>query len=220
MRCAHCGVVVSLDLKPCVTYPSEHYQTTRLGFELAHGFCPACHKIIVLLREGKCTWIDQTPELTDILKENVIFPTFPNRPISPDVPQEYRDAFHEANSVVHVSPKASAALSRRLLQKTLRAEYAIVLQDLAKEIEAFIQRPDIPSHLSQVVDAIRNIGNFATHPLKYTNTNEIVDVEPGEAEWLIEVLDELFDVTFVQRKRTQARKDELNKKLAALGKPR
>jgi hypothetical protein len=118
------------------------------------------------------------------------------------------------------SPKASAALSRRLLQKTLRAEYGIPPQDLAKEIEVFIRRSDIPSHLSQVVDAIRNIGNFATHPLKYTNTNEIVEVEPGEAEWLLDVLDELFHVTFVQPKRIQTRKDELNKKLTALGKPR
>jgi hypothetical protein len=33
------------------------------------------------------------------------------------------------------------------------------------------------------IDAIRNVGNFAAHPLKSTNTGLILDVEPSEAEW-------------------------------------
>jgi hypothetical protein len=33
------------------------------------------------------------------------------------------------------------------------------------------------------LDAIRTIGNFAAHPIKSTSSGEIVDVEPGEAEW-------------------------------------
>jgi hypothetical protein len=65
--------------------------------------------------------------------------------------------------------------------------------------------------------AIRNIGNLAAHPNKYVHTGEIVNVEPGEAEWLLDVLEELFDITFVQPKITQAKKDKLNQKLSALG---
>ena len=55
-------------------------------------------------------------------------------------------------------------------------------RNLAQEIDAFIQLKDVPSYLSDAVDAIRNVGNFAAHPLKDTSTGEIVDVEPGEAE--------------------------------------
>ena len=90
---------------------------------------------------------------------------------------------------------------------------------LAQEIDEFIQRKDIPSYLTDAVDAVRNIGNFAAHPLKDTNTGEIVEVEPGEAEWLLEVNEALFDFVFVQPKKLAERKNNLNAKLASLGKP-
>ncbi len=46
-----------------------------------------------------------------------------------------------------------------------------------------------------------------------------MDVEPGEAEWLLEVLEALFDFAFVQPKKLEERKKKLNKKLQDLGKP-
>jgi hypothetical protein len=51
------------------------------------------------------------------------------------------------------------------------------------------------------------------------NTGEIIDVEPGEAEWLLNVLEGLFDHYFVQPAILAAKKDALNKKLADAGKP-
>lgn len=45
-----------------------------------------------------------------------------------------------------------------------------------------------------------------------------MDVEDGEAEWLIEVILALFDFTFVQPKRLEFRREKLNEKLKALGK--
>jgi hypothetical protein len=65
----------------------------------------------------------------------------------------------------------------------------------------------------------RNVGNFAAHPLKDTNTGEIVEVDPGEAEWLLDVNESLFDFVFVQPKRLQAGKIQLNEKLKSIGKP-
>ena len=76
----------------------------------------------------------------------------------------------------------------------------------------------LPSYLSEAVDAIRSIGNFAAHPLKNTNTGKIIDVEPGEAEWLLEVLELVFDFYFVQPEKLKARKDALNQKLTSAGK--
>lgn len=67
----------------------------------------------------------------------------------------------------------------------LRGEFGIQHSSLAKEIDDFIQLNGVPSYLTDAVDAIRNIGNFAAHPLKDTHSGEIVDVEPGEAEWLL-----------------------------------
>jgi hypothetical protein len=55
--------------------------------------------------------------------------------------------------------------------------------------------------------------------MKTTNTGEIVEVEPQEAEWLLSLLEQLFDFYFVQPARAQARRDALNAKLQAAGKP-
>jgi hypothetical protein len=110
-------------------------------------------------------------------------------------------------------------MSRRILQSVLREEFKIKHANLAQEIDEFIQKKDVPSYLTEAVDAVRNIGNFAAHPLKDTNTGEIVEVESGEAEWLLEVNESLFDFAFVQPKRLEERKKSLNAKLSAMGKP-
>jgi hypothetical protein len=85
-------------------------------------------------------------------------------------------------------------------------------RDLFDQIGEVI--PTLPSHLAEAVDAVRNIGNFAAHPIKSTNTGEIVDVEPGEAEWNLEVLEGLFDFYFVQPAILKKKRDALNAKLA------
>src|SRR5208282_6535945 len=49
----------------------------------------------------------------------------------------------------------------------------------------FVHSGTLPSYLADNIDGIRNIGNFAAHPLKSTASGEIVEVEPGEAEYCI-----------------------------------
>jgi hypothetical protein len=101
-----------------------------------------------------------------------------------------------------------------MLQQILRDEFGVARKNLASEISEFVVSPKIPSHLADAVDAVRKIGNLAAHPTKNLNTGEIVQVEPGEAEWLLDVLDSLLDFTFVQPKRLAARKAELDAKLS------
>jgi hypothetical protein len=74
-------------------------------------------------------------------------------------------------------------------------------------------------YLAEAVDAVRVIGNFAAHPIKSKSTGEIVDVEAGEAEWLLDTLEGMFDFYFVQPLLLQKKKDARNKKLAEVGKP-
>jgi hypothetical protein len=175
------------------------------------------------MQRGKCreSTTGHGIVITDILDSDarILYPTSNTRNVAPEVPEPHSSDFLEACSVLALSPKASAALSRRTLQNVLREQFFIKHSSLAQEIEAFIKREDVPSYLSEAVDAVRNIGNFAAHPLKDTHSGQIVDVESGEAEWLIEVLDSLFDSTFVQPKKLQARREKLNDKLKKLGKP-
>jgi hypothetical protein len=136
-----------------------------------------------------------------------------------EVPEELSADYKEACLVLPDSAKASAALSRRCLQVLLREVAKVKPSDLSREIGEVLASKSLPTHLAEAVDAVRNVGNFAAHPIKSTSTGEIVDVEPGEAEWLLDVLEGLFDFYFVQPAILQNKKAALNKKLAEAGKP-
>jgi hypothetical protein len=94
---------------------------------------------------------------------------------------------------------------------------------LVKQVAAFIDETDpqkvAPQSLRETVDAIRNFGNFSAHPIDDKSTLQIIDVEPHEAEWCLDILDELFEHFYVRPSEAAARKAALNAKLSAAGKP-
>lgn len=63
------------------------------------------------------------------------------------------------------------------------------------------------------------VGNFAAHPIKSTDTGQVVEVEPGEAGWLLDVLERAFDFYFVQPDKARRQREALNEKLTEAGKP-
>lgn len=223
MKCPHCNTGIYFKEEGGETWQNSDYDQTKMGYEVTYGHCSECDDLIVMLRRGECLVIDESYveryELQNSTQEELLYPKYPTRKVEQEVPNEYKRDFLEACAVLPVSPKASAALSRRLLQKIFREEFKINHPSLAREIEDFIHRRDVPSYLTSAVDAIRNVGNFAAHPLKETSAGEIMDVEPGEAEWLLDVHEALFDFAFVQPKRLEKRKEMLNDKLRAIGKP-
>jgi 2-polyprenyl-6-methoxyphenol hydroxylase-like FAD-dependent oxidoreductase len=56
-------------------------------------------------------------------------------------------------------------------------------------------------------------GIFAAHPIKSTNTSEIVEVEPGEAEWLVAIFTDVFDEFYVKPANQRERIEALNERL-------
>jgi hypothetical protein len=131
----------------------------------------------------------------------------------------FADDYREACLVLSDSPKASAALSRRCLQNLLREVARVKPSNLADEIQQVIDSGKLPSSLVDSIDAIRNVGNFAAHPMKSQRSGEILSVEPGEADWNLDVLEALFDFYFVQPEVIRKKRDALNKKLQDAGKP-
>jgi hypothetical protein len=125
----------------------------------------------------------------------------------------------EACRVLSDSPKASAALSRRCLQALLHDKVNVKRRNLDEEIKAVIESGRFPSHIAESLDAIRKIGNFAAHPIKSQNSGEIIEVEPGEAEWTLDVLESLFDFLFVQPAITREKREALDAKLAEAIRP-
>ena len=220
MKCPYCTKIIHFEpwREEAGEYKTPKSKST--GFAVSYGFCPSCKNIIVLLRNGIYCEDNNIEYLKTIHDETIVYPKHASaREIASEVPEQYRKDFKEAEIILPLSPKASAAIGRRLLQNILREEYNLGPSTLAKEIENFIEKPGVPSHLVQAIDVVRNVGNFAAHPLKDTNTGEIVDVEPGEADWILEVLESLFDFAFVQPIRLKERKEKLNAKLVSIGKP-
>lgn len=205
-KCPHCLVTIHIKMD----------ELTLLGVDPDHSWkrikgqlCPNCGRYVIEMdyhdAEGTHTVL--------------IYPKASARPVSPEVDSPYSVDFKEASLVLADSPKASAAISRRCLQAILREKAGITKRNLAEEIEEFINDAKTPKHIAESVDGVRQIGNFAAHPIKSTSSGEIVDVENGEAEWCLEVLELLFDFYFVQPKSIKSRRTALNAKLKTVGKP-
>ncbi len=211
MLCPYCKLGISLDTRKEDIQPLENGK----GIEVVQGFCPMCNNFIVLIKEGSCIWIDEDCELSgnEVIKK-IIFPQFHLRITNIEVPKKYRDELNEAYSIMFVSLKASAAMSRRLLQVLLREEFKIKVKsdNLSDEIIEFQNLPGPSTMLKREVDAIRKIGNFAAHPRKSQVTGEIIEVEPDEAEWSVEVLFNILEHLFILPEKANIRMQNLNQK--------
>jgi hypothetical protein len=196
----------------------------EIGWSVFAQLCPDCEKPIIFLGEGKPTFPRGSFDGIDTSEGSKfsqirIWPINSNWICAEEVPGNMKEDFQEAAAVLSLSPKASAALSRRCLQHLLKEYAHVQSKDLSKQIQEVIESRTLSSNLVGQLDAIRNIGNFAAHPQKDKSTGEILPVEPHEAEWNLEVLQDLFDHYFVRPEQIKKRTEELNLKLAAAGKP-
>jgi hypothetical protein len=204
-KCPHCSVVNRFESIPSnrfgpidkVSVLEGEENTAPLMVEFSK--CTNCHRLVLSL------------------DYKLLYPLGTSRAVCPDiVPESIKNDYTEACLIERLSPKGSAALARRCLQNMLR-DRGIVGSNLSQEIESAME--NLPSHLAGAIDSIRNIGNFSAHPMKSKSTGEIADVESGEVEWCLDVIEQLFDFYYVQPDNLARKKKELNKKLADLGKP-
>jgi len=217
MKCPHCdiGIAEAFTTNQIIEIP---HGKTHIGESIPRALwlakfqrCPECFETIIHL-----------VRLNELEKRGIAFlayPTSKSRPAPAELPDPYKQDYTEACKVLQDSPKASAALSRRNLQAILRDKAGTKSRDLYAQIDEVIKSGKVPSHIEEGLHAVRNIGNFAAHEIKSKVTGAIVDVEPGEAEWNLDVLESLFDFYFVQPALAAKRKAELNKKLKDAGKP-
>lgn len=217
MKCPHC--LVEFHAKETLHFIGEDSEG-RWGIVQFSCPNPSCRKDVLYLVLGGWVSTNYGYNLSPKQREILIRPKTANRPPVPvEVPKEFAEDYTEACLVLADSAKASAALSRRALQYLLREKAGVDPGNLADEIQQVIDSGQLPSYLVESIDAVRNIGNFAAHPIKSQSTGEIVPVEPGEAEWNLDVLESLFDFYFVQPAVVKAKRDALNKKLGDAGKP-
>src|SRR3970282_204725 len=98
--------------------------------------CPECGEVLIGLQR----FIENS-----VAEEHLVWPKYYTRPVPSEVDQRFADDFREASAVVSISPKASAALSRRCLQDILREKAGVQARDLDKEIQQVIDSKATPS---------------------------------------------------------------------------
>lgn len=131
--------------------------------------------------------------------------------VQPDyIPVALREDYFEACAIRDTSPKASATLARRCLQGMIRDFCGIAKGRLIDEIKELNQRLDdgtaprgVEPETVEAIDAVCDIGNIGAHMEK--DINLIIDVDPGEAQALIELIEMLFDEWYVARYKREQR---------------
>src|SRR5271169_418851 len=211
MRCPHCLIM----FHDAWSDPADLGSDRDGPWQMKIAICPTCRRLIIVLLKPNTT-------IQGFLfhDDMMVWPKGISRaPLSSDVSEEFAEDYRQACLVLSDSPKASAALGRRCLQHLLREKAQTKAKDLDKQIQEVLDAKSLPSHLAEAIDAVRVIGNFAAHPIKSTNTGEIIPVEPGEAEWQLDTLEGLFDFYFVQPAIIQRKRAQLDAKLRDAAKP-
>jgi uncharacterized protein DUF4145 len=125
------------------------------------------------------------------------------------IPGQIVGDYVEACRIRDLSPKASATLARRCLQGMIRDFCKISRKTLDQEIKALralLNEGTAPRGVTPEsvdgIDHVRSVGNIGAH--MEADVNMIVDIESGEAQMLIELIETLFDEWYVaQHKREQ-----------------
>lgn len=116
--------------------------------------------------------------------------------VFPDyIPFQLRNDYEEASAIVELSPKASATLSRRCIQGIIRDFWKVNKGRLVDEVNAIEDKVDPLTWKS--IDAIRKVGNIGAHMEK--DINLIIDVDPKEANLLIQLIELLFEEWYIHR---------------------
>ncbi len=210
MNCPHCGVHINPQDFSSYTWDNR--------FRTDVSICPSCNQNILVvapIKNGSGNKISASPF--------VAYPAGRLITKAPQaVPKHIGQDYEEAQKVRPDSPKASAALARRALQTILR-EHGYTQYNLLDQIDAVLAESDpkkaIPSGLRATIDAVRNFGNFSSHPITDKTTLQVIDVEPDEAGWCIDIIEAMFDHYYVGPALAAEKKAKLDAKLKAAGKP-
>ena len=152
--------------------------------------CPNCGEYTISAK-GKGSAVD---DVDVTIRPKSIAYKFPDY-----IPQAIRSDYEEACSIVNLSPKASATLSRRCLQGMIRDFFQVSKANLFEEINAI--KDKIPTEQWAVLDGLRRIGNIGAHMER--DINLIVDIEPGEAQKLIKLIELLLQQWYIERHNQQ-----------------
>ncbi|WP_456683457.1 DUF4145 domain-containing protein [Bradyrhizobium sp. S3.14.4] len=170
---------------------------------------PECKEVTLLVHFGRGDGSWENFKLNDVLGSYNLRPESAAKPQPEFIPAPIREDYHEACRIRDLSPKASATLARRCLQGMIRDFCGIAKSKLIDEIKVLREQLDtnkaakgVTHESVDAIDAVRKVGNVGAHMEK--DVSLIVEIDSGEAQILIELIEMLFEEWYVERaKRTQ-----------------
>ena len=195
MQCPHCDIAFS-EKDAWEHFPVKPTNDRYWEWSCYVTECPECEELVIhieMTHEGASfSFVRDDAKY----RRHIVYPlSAPPKSVAMGVPEHLKVDYQEAYQVLPVSPKASAALSRRVLQAIL-VEQGYVGTNLSKQIDTVLKdaKPEkaLPPGIRTTVDAIRNFGNFSAHPVTDVTSLQIIDVEPEEAEWCLQIVERLF----------------------------
>lgn len=219
MKCPHCSVAYNVE-------DAQHHVGSDGDTLLVvvSSRCPECHRPVVrLVKQETVQLAGGYPAPLAGVGNQVVEWVYPRsatrQPIPAGMPANAIQDYKEACETLSASPKASAALSRRVLQFVLQDKAGASQADLVNQIDHVLKNGDLPNHLKADLDAVRWVGNLAAHPIKEVATGAILEVTPDEAEWTLSVVEALFDHYYVQLVAAAQRRATYDTKLASAARP-
>jgi len=207
-KCPYCHTQTTIVTKSNTSSELHYYDSNskfgKIGLTTDFIVCPNpnCKELII-----KASLYDDVRYSSVsgyyITKDDVPIQTWSLRPDSlaipqPDyIPEQIRNDYKEACSILKLSPKASATLARRCLQGMIRDFWGIARDRLIDEINELKKQSAINTSTLDSIEAIRHIGNIGAHMEKDVNT--IIDIDEDEADLLIKLLEDLFEEWYIAR---------------------
>lgn len=143
----------------------------------------SCKKLsVVAINRTTNRQIDIVPKV--VIKE---FPDY--------IPTQIRNDYYEASLIIEDSPKAAATLLRRCLQGMIHDFWGIQEKNLNAELTELKAR--VSDAQWKAIDGVRRIGNIGAH--MESDVNTIIDVEAGEANKLLKLIELLLDKWYIAR---------------------
>lgn len=182
-----------------IKFNIEDYKHKGKIGKIFHCVCPnpQCQQPVISVELSYADYDPITQRYTDIehLLSSQLIPKnmakiFPNY-----IPKQLRNDYEEAYSILELSPKASATLSRRCLQGIIRDFYGICKKRLIDEINEL--QGKIENELWDAIDSVRSLGNIGAH--MESDVNVIIDIDEDEAYQLIALIELLFEEWYIRR---------------------
>ena len=182
MKCPHCTVTIHIAWNAGTILADSESMTWIWNAAV----CPHCNRPIIRLGrypvpEGQASFYGYLQGF-DLRDARIVCPRVEQRtPLGGVVPDGLKADYQEACAVLPISAKASAALSRRVLQ-VLLLEHGYTSGNLAQQVAAVLNETNpskvLPSSIKESIDVIRNFGNFSAHRITDKTSLQVIGVGP------------------------------------------